>query len=136
MQFLDQFDAASPTECYERRESIIPQQALALHNSALVLTQARLLAAQLSAGLAGASQSTYVAAAFEQVLGRPPTEEERVRCERFLQEQATLVKDPGKLTPFPAAGEPVPSPSADPTHRARENLIQVLFNHNDFVTIR
>ena len=24
MQFLDQFDAASPTECYERRESVIP----------------------------------------------------------------------------------------------------------------
>ncbi len=34
MSFLDQFDAASPTECYERRESVIPQQALALHNSA------------------------------------------------------------------------------------------------------
>jgi hypothetical protein len=27
-------------------------------------------------------------------------------------------------------------PSADPAQRARENLVQVLFNHNDFVTIR
>jgi hypothetical protein len=28
------------------------------------------------------------------------------------------------------------APAADPARRARENLIQVLFNHNDFVTIR
>ena len=48
IQFLDQFDAASTTECYERRESVIPQQALAMSNSALVLNQSRLLARQLS----------------------------------------------------------------------------------------
>ena len=41
MSFLDQFDAASPTECYERRESVVPQQALALHNSALALNVSR-----------------------------------------------------------------------------------------------
>ena len=27
-------------------------------------------------------------------------------------------------------------PSADPAARARENLVQALFNHTDFVTIR
>ena len=27
-------------------------------------------------------------------------------------------------------------PSADPNQRARENLVHVLINHNDFVTIR
>ena len=30
MVFLEQFDAASPAECYKRCESVTPQQALAL----------------------------------------------------------------------------------------------------------
>jgi len=46
------------------------------------------------------------------------------------------VKNPAKLTPFPPAPDTVTPPSADPAQRARESLIQVLFNHNDFVTIR
>src|SRR4029077_20863219 len=68
MQFLEQFDAASPSECYERRESVIPQQALALSNSALALTQARLLARRLSALADGTTANGFVTAAFEQVL--------------------------------------------------------------------
>ena len=35
MEFLKIFDVAGVTECYQRRESILPQQALALNNSAL-----------------------------------------------------------------------------------------------------
>src|SRR5215470_100000 len=79
MMFLDQFDPASPTECYERRESVVPQQALALNNSALALSQSRLLAKRLAAEAGAAG---FVTAAFEQVLGRAPTAEERARCER------------------------------------------------------
>src|SRR5205807_246077 len=94
MQFLDQFDAASPTECYERRDSVIPQQALALHNSAVALAQARFLAGLLSDGPAGATPSAFVTAAFEQVLGRPPSDAERERSERFLREETDLLKDP------------------------------------------
>ena len=75
-------------------------------------------------------------AAFENVLGRPPTAAEQERCERFLRQQAELVRQPGKLTPFPASPDAVTPPSPDPAQRARENLIQVLFNHNDFVTVR
>jgi hypothetical protein len=112
----------------------VPQQALALNNSALALTVSRRLAQRLSAD--GASASAFVTAAFEQVLGRPPTAEERVRCERFLTDQATLLREPAKLTPFPAGSDAVAPPSADPAQRARENLVHVLFNHNDFVTIR
>jgi hypothetical protein len=130
MMFLDQFDPASPTECYERRESVVPQQALALINSGLALSESRLLAKRLAA------EPDFVSAAFEQVLGRPPTAEERTRCERFLSEQAALVKEPGKLTPFPAGPDAATAPAADPAQRARENLVHVLFNHNDFVTIR
>jgi hypothetical protein len=130
MQFLDQFDAASPTECYERRESVIPQQALALHNSTLALNMSRDLAGQL------AKRSDFIAAAFEHVLSRPPTAEERTRCEMFLGAQAALYQKPDKLTPFPPGPAGVTPPAADPMQRAREDLIQVLFNHNDFVTIR
>jgi Protein of unknown function (DUF1553)/Protein of unknown function (DUF1549)/Planctomycete cytochrome C len=134
IQFLDQFDAASTTECFERKESIIPQQALALSNSALALNQSRLLARQLTQ--AAPEAGAFVTAAFEQVLGRPPTSAEKARCERFLSDQAVVVKDPARLQPFPPGPDAAIAPSGDPAQRARENLIQVLYNHNDFVTIR
>ena len=47
MTMLVLFDAASPNECYRRSESIVPQQALALTNSSLSLSQSRLLARKL-----------------------------------------------------------------------------------------
>ena len=76
------------------------------------------------------------AAAFQQVLGRLPTAEERAECQDFLVRQAALLADPARLTPFETgAANPVP-PSADPKQRARESLVHVLLNHNDFVTIR
>jgi hypothetical protein len=136
MQFLEQFDAASPSECYERRESIVPQQALSLSNSPLALAQARLLAQRLSTSADGRTADGFITAAFEQVLGRAPTGEERARCERFLCEQTALLQEPAKLTAFPLGPESVVPPAADAAQRARENLVHVLFNHNDFVTIR
>ena len=134
MRFLDSFDPASPTECYERRVSVLPQQALALINSALTLNQSRVLARRLVAE--ASTPERFVTAAFEQVLSRPPTTTERLRCERFLRDQADVVRQPGKLTPFPGGPGIVTPPATDPAQRARESLIQVLFNHNDFVTIR
>ena len=118
-------------ECYERTESIIPQQALALANSALVLDKARLLAAKLSKDAAD-----FVGAAFEHILGRPPTEAERAESETFLSEQAALLADPSKLKPFDGGTAPKVPPAAAAAQRAREDLVQVLFNHNEFVTIR
>jgi hypothetical protein len=132
MSFLDQFDAASPTECYERRESVVPQQALALHNSALALNASREVAKQLAKEK---ESSAFVAAAFERVLGRAPADAERARCKQFLKDQAALYAKPEKLTPFPA-GPAVTPPSIDPAQRAREDLVHVLLNHNDFVTVR
>jgi hypothetical protein len=129
MSFLDQFDAASPTECYERHESVIPQQALALHNSALALNASREIARQF------AKEKDFVAAAFERVLGRAPTDDERKRCEAFLVDQAALYAKPEKLTPFPP-GPAVTPPATDPAQRAKEDLAHVLLNHNDFVTVR
>src|SRR5213076_289059 len=49
MEFLALFDAANVTECYERRHSIVPQQALALMNSEISLKHANLLAGALAA---------------------------------------------------------------------------------------
>ena len=48
MDMLKVFDVASPNECFQRSESIVPQQALALANSKLSFTMSRLLAQQLS----------------------------------------------------------------------------------------
>jgi hypothetical protein len=132
MIFLELFDAASPTECYRRTESVVPQQALALANSPLVQATARTLAGKVSTG--AADDSAFVTAAFETILGRPPSAGERDTCGAFLSEQTSLFTT-GKLTPTggPAIGV---APARDPKQRAREGLVHVLFNHNDFVTVR
>ncbi len=83
MEFLQIFDAAGVTECYRRKESILPQQALALANSDLSLRMARRLARTLSARV-GSDSCEFVTAAFEQVLSRPPTDAERAECLRYL----------------------------------------------------
>jgi hypothetical protein len=140
VEFLATFDQANVSECYARTESVVPQQALALANSSLALEQSRLLAGKLSKQVEGRPEpqatADFVSLAFLQILGRRPTTPERVQCETFLKEQAALLADGKKLTPV-TTGAPAPvAPSADPAQRARESLVHVLFNHNDFVTIR
>ena len=102
MEFLQIFDVASVTECYARKQAVLPQQALALVNSDFVLEQARRVAKELG--------GDFVRAAFERVLGRAPTAEESAACAEFLRGQ----------------GAP----------RGRENLVHVLYNHHEFVTLR
>jgi hypothetical protein len=140
MQFVSIFDGPNVTECYRRTESIVPQQALAMANSSMVLSQSRLLARRLNAQLAVSRSrdpdKEFITSAFEQVLSRPPTELELAECVKFLTAQTALLADKKKLTAFPAGpASPVP-PATEPHLRARENLIHVLMNHNEFVTIR
>ncbi len=133
MEFLKLFDSATVTECYQRKESILPQQALALSNSELVVRHARITARALAAKAGGDSEG-FVTAAFERVLSRPPTAEETADCMQFLQQQTRRhaeAKDP----PAPLDPDGM-APASDAALRARENLVQVLFNHNDFVTVR
>lgn len=134
MRMLVLFDAANPTDCYRRVESIVPQQALALANSTLALEESRKLARQLSEQ--AASESEFVSVAFEQILTRSATNEELASCRRFLSSQASLLQDTSKLSAFVSSTKTKTPPSSDPALRAREGLVHVLLNHNDFVTVR
>jgi hypothetical protein len=140
MQFLAMFDSANPVECYRRSESIAPQQALAMANSTLTLAQARILAKKLSDSLGNVSAEqapkTFIENAFTRILCREPTADEMQTCLEFLTEQAARLADSKSLTAFSAGPAASVPPSSDPQQRARENLIHVLFNHNDFVTVR
>src|SRR5262249_27519082 len=117
--FLKMFDSPNVTSCYRRTESVVPQQALALANSKLALEQAKRLAVaiekevNMSANGDSPANDRFVDAAFARILGRGPTPEERGECSRFLVAQSRL-----------------------PAGRARADLVHVLFNHNDFVTVR
>jgi hypothetical protein len=140
MRFLTLFDAPDPGDCYRRSQSIVPQQALGMTNSQVLLTSSRLGARAISRELTGPpndriDNAGFVVAAFEQVLTRRPTAEEQTSCERFLQLQLELYRaaDPKQLT---ATAKDTAAPSADPLMRARESLVRVLFNHDDFVTMR
>jgi hypothetical protein len=130
MTILKIFDGADPNSCYERSESIMPQQALAMANSKMALAMARTLAARL--GGKTTPPERFVEDVFELVLGRPPVKKERDLVGRFLNDQSAMLADAARLTPFDGPRSAVP----DPMMRARENLVHVLMNHTDFVTIR
>jgi hypothetical protein len=152
MDMLKVFDAPSPNECFQRSESIVPQQALALANGSLSLTMARDVAGQISpalvasapvpsagtraAGAASVSDKAFAESAFERVLGRLPNNEELAATLGYLREQAVLYQGKDKLTAFSSGPSSTVKPSDIPAQRARESLVHVLLNHNDFVTIR
>jgi mono/diheme cytochrome c family protein len=135
MEMAQAFDVASPIECFERTVSIVPQQALALSNGALSFTVARTVAAQLSTAAASDAKK-FAGLAFERILGRPATTRELTASADYLATQADLYRDPAKLTVIANGPEALVKPSSDPAQRARESLVHVLLNHNDFVTIR
>lgn len=139
MRMLVLFDTANPNECYRRSESIIPQQALALVNSGLCQEQSRLLARQIWASVTGSDSQKvqgFLVSAFVRILGRDASKEEINNCLEFLDRQAVLLSNPERLTEFTHGQPAAVAPSEDPQGRARENLIHVLMNHNDFVTVR
>ncbi len=122
LKFLEIFDAPDPCDCYRRAGSVMPQQALALTNNALAIQHGRLLAQRLTEKR---SDAEFVSAAFEHLLSRLPTESEATACREFLLAQVDLYR---KANPKELAG--------DHAVRARASLIRVLYNHNDFITIR
>lgn len=112
--FLTTFDEALVKDCYRREQSIVPQQALALTNSALVLDAAPKIAAGISAKREDEDQ--FIRAAFALVTGIEASAEELSASRKTLAEWRKL---PG-------------GSDSD----ARTKLVWVLINHNDFVTIR
>ncbi|MBM4075251.1 MAG: DUF1553 domain-containing protein, partial [Planctomycetes bacterium] len=121
MEFLSLFDVASPNECYRRNVTVVPQQALALANSSISFDMSRRLATELSKGESAEnlSDGDFLNAAFQRILCRVPTDEELSLCREFLMNQ------PSRL-----------GTSEDIVLRSRMNLVHVLINHNDFVTVR
>ncbi|HEY4309234.1 MAG TPA: DUF1553 domain-containing protein [Pirellulales bacterium] len=149
MTFLKLFDVASVSECYRRSESVVPQQALALANSPIALEQSRRLAGTLWQEVATQPESAsqpdanaqaaierFIGAAFEQILARSPTEQERTISAQFLTTQAARLANASQLTAFVGGEAAAVKPATDPAMRAREDFVHVLLNHNDFVTIR
>lgn len=126
VEMLSEFDCASVTECYRRRESVLPQQALTMANSPLARRSARLIASRI--------KEPFIQTAFMTVLARRPSKQEQASCERFLTEQTNRFTQ--KLTNFTGGPKVSPAPAKEPKQRARENLVHVLLNHNDYVTIR
>jgi hypothetical protein len=114
------FDAPDPLDCYRRVSSIVPQQALALTNSALVHeSSVAIVKAWQDSG--GGSAEQFISCLFEQILSRQPTQAEIQVCLSTLQKQQQLATSPD-------------SPEANT--QTRESLARILLNHNDFVTIR
>ena len=140
MTFLSTFDSANPVECYQRAESISPQQSLAMSNSPLTLAQSRILAGKLSEQVPAdnpeETATSFIGLAFRHVLLRDPTAEERSECLAFVKQQSERLAAGSALTSFSGGTANPVKPSADALRRARENLVHVLMNHNDFVTVR
>jgi hypothetical protein len=117
--FLTTFDDAAVKECYQRDQSIVPQQALALSNAALVHDAAAKIAGRPEVSGSPAGDAAFLERAFSTILYRGPTVDERAACEAAMAKWRTAAK--------PAAG------AADP---ARVLMVWALLNHNDFVTLR
>lgn len=115
-EFVQIFDGPKVAECYQRVESVQPHQALALHNSPLTELAAKKLAAEWQKRSEG-DVGSFLDEAFLAILGREPKAEEARLCREFVGANES--------------GDDRASPL-----RARERLVTVLLNHNDFVTIR
>lgn len=110
--FLTTFDEALVKDCYRREQSIVPQQALALSNSGLVLESSKQIAKQWT----GENDGEFVRKAFRVLLGIEACEEEVKESELAL-----------------SAWRALPNASSE---SARANFVWALVNHNDFVTLR
>lgn len=117
--FLTTFDEAIVKECYRREQSIVPQQALALINSKLVLDAAKPIAERLAKDTPAGDDGAFVRQACLTILGEQPGEVERNAMAASMEAWKKL----------PEAGE-------DAVGFARAQLVWVLLNHSDFVTIR
>ena len=133
MPFMTVFDPPDPGDCYRRTDSIVPQQALAMVNSELGVSQGRLLARRLAKP--EQTDEEFVTALFETTLSRLPKSLELAACVGFLARQRKLYAATAPAELQTKGSERVPAAATDPNLRARESLARTLLNHNDFVTV-
>jgi hypothetical protein len=169
--FLTMFDDALVKECYRRDQSIVPQQALALANSQLVLDAAKPIGERLLAGLAAdgppapagpaaaspaparpapAGPAPAGPAPASPAPARPATASPVVAADMaaddpFIRQAfRVLLGEKPNTTELAASREAMAAWKALPegprgeaaVDQARANLVWVLLNHNDFVTVR
>jgi hypothetical protein len=145
--FLTTFDEAAVTECYRRDQSVVPQQALALINSRLVLEAAEPIAQKVAQAAAEGPIATGPGATGPGATGSgatgsgatdpgtpDPTDEAFARAAFDLllgssAEATEVAACVESLTAWRAIEGVTPD-------QARANLIWALLNHNDFVTLR
>lgn len=118
-RFLTTFDEADPLDCYRRRESIVPQQALALANSKLAIEMAEKIAANLWQRNPKVSDRDFAKLAFFAVLCYQPNDQELQACEQAMTRWRSIFAQ-----------------DTDAGAKTRAALVHALLNHNDFVTIR
>jgi hypothetical protein len=121
--FLTTFDEALVRDCYQRDRSIVPQQALALSNSKLVLDAApaiarRIVADSKRAGNAAPDDAAFVDRAFLTLLGFRPSADELAACLDAIKSWRNG------------------HPAEEAAEIGRTRLVWALINHNDFVTQR
>ncbi|WP_145308261.1 DUF1549 and DUF1553 domain-containing protein [Gimesia fumaroli] len=116
VEFVQIFDGPSVSECYMRETSVQPHQALALANSKLSFLASEALTAKIEQKTTG-DVDAFIEEAFLSIISRLPNAEEKKLCREFLFDGT----EGGKGTP---------------SQDQFQKLITVLFNHNDFVTIR
>ena len=83
-KFLETFDDADVFACYQRSESIVPQQALAMMNSQTATASAKQIAAAFKSDM---SSEAFVRAAFLKILARQPAEAELAESLSYSNEQ-------------------------------------------------
>jgi hypothetical protein len=120
---LTTFDEALVKECYRRDQSIVPQQALALSNSRLVLDSAVRIAERIgSTGQGGqVDEQEFIEQAFQQILG--------IRADASMVGASKRAMERWRSLPESGIGQGLTLPD-------RIMLVWSLLNHNDFVTLR
>lgn len=119
--FLTMFDEALVTECYRRDESIVPQQALAMSHSRIILENVPAIADRIR-GLAKEDSEKFTRIAFMWILGLDPTEDELQLCRAMIEEdngQTDVLHDEEKSVSF----------------SRQEELVWVLLNHHHFLQV-
>jgi len=108
------------TECYRREQSVVPQQALAMTNSHLVLDSSKPIAARIARSMpadgSDVDDAEFIRRAFTVLLGFSPNEVELNASRQAMEQWRKL--------------------PTETSQAARSNLIWSLLNHNDFVTLR